>query len=152
MYAYSDAVRRVAYEKYKGKWQNILDVVILARDEDVDRFADIIQAAIDDGSVRSVPLFPAFKKKPTVVVKKRSQKKMDAEAKAADDLMAQIRGRNGPSAAMAKRSANLDSLVAKLEGKYDNKPTKKQKASKSSEPSEADFLAAQRRLQAKLRK
>ncbi|KAF0722476.1 hypothetical protein AaE_009947 [Aphanomyces astaci] len=138
-----------AYEKYKGKWQNILDVVILARDEDVDRFADIIQAAIDDGSV---PLFPAFKKKPTVVVKKRSQKKMDAEAKAADDLMAQIRGRNGPSAAMAKRSANLDSLVAKLEGKYDNKPTKKQKASKSSEPSEADFLAAQRRLQAKLRK
>ncbi|ETW05771.1 hypothetical protein H310_03455 [Aphanomyces invadans] len=145
-----------AYKKHKGKWQNILDVVILARDEDIDRFEDIIQAAIDDGSV---PLFPAFKKKPVVAKKSASaRKKQDAEAKAAEDLIAQIRGRNGRSA-MAKRSAQFDSLLSKLEDKYapddddgESKPSKKRHTSKSEEPSEEEFLAAQRRLEKNKRK
>ncbi|KAF0689363.1 Aste57867_19189 [Aphanomyces stellatus] len=138
-----------AYEKYKGKWQSILDVVMLSRDEDVDRFSDIIEAAIDDGKV---PLFPAFKKKP--VVKKSTAKKAAAEAKAAEDLIAQIRGKNGPSA-MAKRGSDFGSLLAKFEDKYSDASSKQPRRNKSkanAEPSEEEFLAAQRRLAKKQQK
>ncbi|CAK4683219.1 unnamed protein product [Aphanomyces euteiches] len=131
-----------AYERYKGKWQSILDVVMLSRDEDVERFSEIIQAAIDDGKV---PLFPAFSKKP--VAKKSKAKKAAAEAKAAEDLIAQIRGKASGNA-MAKRASNFGSLLANLEAKYADEPPKKssRKSKANSEPSEEDFLAAQRRL------
>ncbi|EQC40566.1 hypothetical protein SDRG_02454 [Saprolegnia diclina VS20] len=137
-----------AYEKYKGKWTSIMDVVMLSSDDDMDRFSKIIQEAID---ANEVPLYPAFTKK---TIKTRSKsKKVAAEAKAAEELLAKIRG-NQAGGALAKRQQGFASLLAKY---ADAEPTTSSKTSKKKkalddEPSEAAFQAAQKRLMNKKKK
>ncbi|KDO30237.1 hypothetical protein SPRG_19792 [Saprolegnia parasitica CBS 223.65] len=135
-----------AYEKYKGKMQSILDVVMLSTDDDIDRFTKIIQDAID---ANEVPLYPAFTKK---IKTKGKSKKAAAEAKAAEELLAQIRGNQ--AAALSKRQQGFASLLAKY---ADEKPPaksgkKKKGRDDDDEPSEEAFQAAQQRLLHKKKK
>ncbi|OQS05185.1 hypothetical protein THRCLA_02636 [Thraustotheca clavata] len=135
-----------AYEKYKGKMQSILDVIMLSTENDIERFSDIIQRAID---AEEVPMYPAFKKKPKA---KRNNKKAEAEAKAAEELMAKIRGK-ADGGALAKRQQGFASLLSNLEAKYADEPkSKKQKKKSNPEPSEEEFQAAQRRVMGKKKK
>ncbi|OQR95221.1 hypothetical protein ACHHYP_00208 [Achlya hypogyna] len=136
-----------AYQKYKGKMQSILDVIMLSTDNDIDRFAEIIQEAID---ADEVPLYPAFNKRPKA--SKARSKKAEAEAKAAEELIAKIRGNAG--GALAKRQQGFASILSGLESKYADEPKSKKTKKKAAfeEPSEEDFLAAQARVMSKKKK
>ncbi|GMF10687.1 unnamed protein product [Phytophthora lilii] len=56
-YRHSDEERRdvlEAYTKYEGEMKHIMDTIMLSTDDDEDRFAEMIQKAIQEKEVRVV--------------------------------------------------------------------------------------------------
>ncbi|KAI9986112.1 hypothetical protein PInf_025004 [Phytophthora infestans] len=156
-YRHSDEEKRnvlAAYTKYEGKMQHIMDTIMLSTDEDEERFAEMIQKAINDKEVRNFPTWHEYamhhskkkRKKETSAEQKRKQAKREIEAQEAEELFNKIRGNQH------KRGEGLESAALStesLEAKYaeKGKKTKRKVAPRGSgEPSEEEFIAAQKRL------
>ncbi|KAG6615923.1 Molecular chaperone (DnaJ superfamily) [Phytophthora cinnamomi] len=165
-YRHSEEERRDvldAYTKYEGEMKHVMDTIMLSTDDDEERFADMIQAAIKEKQVKAFPTWRAYikeqskkkKKKETPAEQKRKQAKRDKEAREAEELFNKIRGNqqkrgegSGSTALSTERKRGFESLLGSLEAKYAEKGKKKRKAvpQDPSEPSEKEFLAAQKRL------
>ncbi|KAG6973162.1 hypothetical protein JG687_00001067 [Phytophthora cactorum] len=166
-YRHSDEEKRdvlAAYTKYEGEMQHIMDTIMLSTDDDEERFAEMIQKAIKDKEVKAFPTWHEYvkeqskktKKKETPAEQKRKQAKREKEAQEAEELFNKIRGNqqkrgegSGSTALSTERKRGFESLLGSLEAKYAEKGKKsKRKAAPqdSSEPSEEEFLAAQKRL------
>uniref|UniRef100_K3WTQ8 J domain-containing protein n=1 Tax=Globisporangium ultimum (strain ATCC 200006 / CBS 805.95 / DAOM BR144) TaxID=431595 RepID=K3WTQ8_GLOUD len=170
-YRFSDEEQRDvldAYSKLKGHMQSILDTIMLSTEDDEERFAEMIEKAIKNKEVKSLPKWREYvrakaskpKKQESAAQQKRKQAKKDKEAREAEELMRKVRGNqqeraNGGSVSTlsSKRERGFESLLASLETRYAEKPGKGKSAKKSrkaddtfEEPSEEAFLAAQKRL------
>ncbi|POM75796.1 Chaperone protein dnaJ 6 [Phytophthora palmivora] len=166
-YRHSDEEKRdvlAAYTKYEGEMQHIMDTIMLSTDDDEERFAEMIQKAIKEKEVKAYPTWRDYvkeqskkkKKKTTPAEQKRRQVKREKEAREAEELFNKIRGNqqkrgegSGSTALSTERKRGFDSLLSSLEAKYAEKGKKtKRKIAPSDpgEPSEEDFLAAQKRL------
>ncbi|KAH7460308.1 hypothetical protein PRIC1_014525 [Phytophthora ramorum] len=150
-----------AFTKYEGEMRHILDTIMLSTDDDEERFAEMIQTAIKEKEVKAFPTWREYvkehskkKRKETPAEQKRKQAKREKEAREADELFAKIRGNqqkrgggSGSTALSTERKRGFDSLLGSLEAKYAEKGKKRKAAPRdSAEPSEEDFLAAQKRL------
>ncbi|KAG2527381.1 hypothetical protein JM18_003640 [Phytophthora kernoviae] len=163
-YRFSEEERRdvlEAYSKHEGEMKNIMDSIMLSTEDDERRFTEMIQKAIKEKAVKTFPTWRGYlkeqgkKKKETPADQKRKQAKREREAREAEELFNKIRGNqqnrsDGASTALsAKRKRGFDSLLSNLEAKYaeKGKKSKRKKVSGDScEPSEDQFLAAQKRL------
>lgn len=101
-YRFSDEETRdvlEAYEKFEGQMQPILDSIMLCTDDDEERFVEMIERAIKDKKVKSVPKWRAYVKaraaKPhktlTAMQAKKKQARKDKEAQEAEELLQKIR-------------------------------------------------------------
>ncbi|CEG35405.1 Molecular chaperone (DnaJ superfamily) [Plasmopara halstedii] len=158
-YRFSEEERRdvlIAYTKYEGEMQHVMDTIMLSIDDDENRFVEMIQKAIEDKEVKN---FPAWKKyirnqskkkerKLTLAEQKRKIAKREKEARAAEDLFNKIRGKHidrsqCSTALSTERKRGFELLLGSLEAKYAEKG---KKSKRKSEPSEEEFKAAQTRL------
>ncbi len=118
-----------AYHQHRGDYSKILAHIMLAEDEDVERFEAMIQAAIDAGEIQEQrPAFcdgltpkecqaeqskrlNALKKAGKTAAKRRSKKSSSADSDAA--LIAAIQGRRGGGG-----SGSAGGLLGSLAAKY----------------------------------
>ncbi|OWZ11004.1 hypothetical protein PHMEG_00016036 [Phytophthora megakarya] len=167
-YRYSDEERcdvLTAYIKYEGEMQHVMDTIMLSADNDEQRFAGMIKNAIKEKEVKAYPTWLKYvkerskkkNKKETSAEQKRKQAKRDKEACEAEELFNKIRGNqvkrdegSGSTALSTERKRGFESLLGSLEAKYVEKGKKsKRKAAAPrdpGEPSEEQFLTAQKRL------
>ncbi|KAG7396416.1 DnaJ sub C member 9 [Phytophthora boehmeriae] len=167
-YRFSQEERRdvlEAYTKHEGEMRNVMDSIMLSTDDDEERFAEMIRKAIKEKAVKTFPKWRDYmkeqtkkkKKLETPVVQKRKQVKREKEAREAEELFNKIRGNqqkrsDGASTALStERKRGFHSLLGNLEAKYAEKG-KKSKRKDSDEPSEEQFLAAQKRLKIRKKK
>ncbi|TYZ63043.1 hypothetical protein PybrP1_010086 [[Pythium] brassicae (nom. inval.)] len=170
-YRFSDEERRDvldAYAKVKGDMQGILNSVMLSTDDDEERFAAMIERAIESEQLEALPKWRAYRKRSAGTPKKavseaqrkKQQAKKDKEAREAEELMRKIRGSQEQRANGGGSSALS---TKRLETRYAEKQTTKRKTKQQSgvrgskrkaaagdtdaeEPSEEAFVAAQKRL------
>ncbi|ETN01211.1 hypothetical protein PPTG_17621 [Phytophthora nicotianae INRA-310] len=166
-YRHSDEEKRdvlAAYTKYEGEMQHIMDTIMLSTDDDEERFVEMIQNAIKAKGVKNFPTWREYvkvqskkkKKKETPAEQKRKQAKREKEAREAEELFNKIRGNqqkrgegSGSRALSTERKRGFESLLGSLEAKYaeKGKKSKREAAPRDpGEPSEEEFLAAQKRL------
>ncbi|KUF87904.1 hypothetical protein AM588_10005233 [Phytophthora nicotianae] len=166
-YRHSDEEKRdvlAAYTKYEGEMQHIMDTIMLSTDDDEERFVEMIQNAIKAKGVKNFPTWREYvkvqskkkKKKETPAEQKRKQAKREKEAREAEELFNKIRGNqqkrgegSGSTALSTERKRGFESLLGSLEAKYaeKGKKSKREAAPRDpGEPSEEEFLAAQKRL------
>ncbi|KAI9912241.1 hypothetical protein PsorP6_009590 [Peronosclerospora sorghi] len=172
-YRYSNEERGdvlAAYTKYEGEMRHIMGTIMLSTDDDEERFANLIQEAIQAKRVKAFPKWREYvkklakkqKRKEKPAERKRKQSKYDNEAREAEELIKKIRGNqqereveSGMTALSSKSSKrSFDSLVGALEAKYAEKGKKSKKVAsrKQDEPSEEEFVATQQRLKRKRQK
>ncbi|KAE9024690.1 hypothetical protein PR001_g12604 [Phytophthora rubi] len=166
-FRHSDEERRDvldAYTKYEGEMQHVMDTIMLSTDDDEERFAEMIQEAIKEKEVKAFPTWREYvkeqakkkRKKETPAQQKRKQAKREKEAREAEELFNKIRGNqqnrgegSGSTALSTERKRGFESLLGSLEAKYaekDKKSKRKATPQDPGEPSEEEFLAAQKRL------
>ncbi|KAF1793282.1 DnaJ domain, conserved site [Phytophthora cactorum] len=143
-YRHSDEEKRdvlAAYTKYEGEMQHIMDTISC---EGFPYLARVRQGAVQEDEKERDP-----------AEQKRKQAKREKEAREAEELFNKIRGNQqkrgegSGSNSTQYRKRGFESLLGSLEAKYAEKGKKsKRKAAPrdSSEPSEEEFLAAQKRL------
>jgi DnaJ family protein C protein 9 len=137
---------REAYIKYKGDMNNILNILMLSREADVERFCKQIDEWIEKGEVKKYKAYVnTCKTKNAQKMRKSRQKKEEEEANSIDpDLIKSIQNKQ------AERKQKFSSNVIKqIEFKYtgDNAKGKKRKMQQAfDEISEEDFEKARQRV------
>ena len=150
-YRFSDDERAdviKAYVSYKGDMKKVVNSIMCSNEDDLERFASMIDSEIQNGKIETFPKYKSFvnkKKKKKRTKKKKKENSMDA-------LRAAILQRQKNTQALAKsnkktkRHREFDLLTDKLAEKYVKKKKKKSKKAAKGPPSEEEFL----RLQAKI--
>ena len=151
-----------AYVANKGDIFKIIDSVPCSELEDLDRFHDMIQAAIDAGEVQE---YAKFKKVPARELKKR-QKAAQSEAKQAEKALAELKAKNHAESdenldadaelkamIQQKNKSRMESLVSSLEANYTDQKKKsgasskkRKKAAEPEMPTEEEFQALQEKM------
>lgn len=137
------------YEQCKGNMDHILNYVECCTAKDGERFAQIIQKAIDE---KKVPKYKAFAKTTTLAAhRKRIQneekqqaefdkRRADASTNKKDDsteaLQALIRARQ-----QSRMEAVIDSIISK-----EKKASKRKQLAEEPEPTEEEFQRARERV------
>lgn len=146
---------KAAYEQAKGNMTKILDMVVLASEDDVDRFVEIIEGWIKNGWVDvmmsdflgEVKSYAAFKKSITPKAREARRKAQAEEAEEAEQLAASMNEKdeekNLHALIQTRRQQRMDSLISALESKYGGKG---KSAKAPSEPTDEEFEAIQSRL------
>ena len=133
-YRYSDKEREDVLDAYlqsKGSLLDMIDIVPLSSFEDLARFKDIVQHALDDGSVSttfpdSFPIIDEMDLKRRKAALKKEEKEaakasLESKQKAKKELSATNSADSEKDLALLIRSKNqgrMESLLAKLEDKY----------------------------------
>mmetsp|Transcript_14131 Transcript_14131/g.18446 ORF Transcript_14131/g.18446 Transcript_14131/m.18446 type:complete len:277 (+) Transcript_14131:36-866(+) len=140
-----------AYQKCDGRLQQVIDCIMLANEDDEDRFRDMIQQHIDAGNRENLPSLgnqAKGKKK-----RKGKNKKAEQEAKEAEEELARmIQNRHSAKNQITKRQQEFNDLVHDLEARYasSSKGKKGKKKAKKSVPppdiDDAEFEALQARM------
>eukprot|EP00938_MAST-03A_sp_MAST-3A-sp1_P001472 g1472.t1 len=138
-----------AYVSYKGDMKKVVNSIMCSNEDDLERFASMIDSEIQNGKIETFPKYTSFvnkkKKKKRTKKKKKKENSMDA-------LRAAILQRQQNSQTLAKsnkktkRQREFDLLTEKLAEKYVKTKKKKSKKAAKGPPSEEEFL----RLQAKM--
>ena len=138
-----------AYVSYKGDMKKVMNSIMCSNEDDLERFASMIDSEIQNGKIETFPKYTSFvnkkKKKKRTKKKKKKENSMDA-------LRAAILQRQQNSQTLAKsnkktkRQREFDLLTEKLAEKYVKTKKKKSKKAAKGPPSEEEFL----RLQAKM--
>lgn len=145
-----------AYIKCKGDMYKIMDHVVLADDNDIDRFCRDLTNYIESGELKSTKAFTRTKKSITSETEKKKRKaNKEKENIECEDLIQKIRNKNVQkendfaskvSMVRTKRKKEMESLIAALEKKHGNQKRKEE------EPSEEEFLKARERLEQRRKK
>lgn len=148
------------YNRYEGDFSSIMDSVMLAEDEDMDRIIAIIRDCLSTGELGSYAIcFDQTSSKYVANYKKRleAERKATATGKPkkskkqdnSDDLLQQMISNN------ARRRGGEDSIFADIMSKYSShaeKGAEKKKAKVYDDISDCDFEATRARVMAKKRK
>jgi len=147
------------YKKFKGNMEDIFANMILASENDVERFTKILQTSIKSGEL---PSYPAFSKSSKTLKKTKNQRKkeMEKEAKEAEELATKMGLRSGDEDSLrmaiisknqkkgkSKQELDMEALVSKIQSKYTSDKGKTKKGYE--EPSEEEFMKARQRLEEK---
>ena len=149
-YRFSDSEREdviKAYVSYEGDMKKVLNAIMCSTEDDLERFANMIDSDIKKGIVKT------FSKYATFLTKKKKKKKGTKKKKenSLDALRAAILQRQNTTTITkkkTKRHREFDLLTEKLAEKYVKKKKKKNKNTKKkvNVPTEEEF----QRLQAKM--
>lgn len=125
-----------AYNEYKGDMVKILESIMLATDEDYDRFYEYLKKCIETGELKK---YPAFKKE-TKKAKKKRLKQAQQEQKEFEELKQLINKKKGKNSLM-KAQKSFEELTAKIKAKYSESNEELE-----NEPTEEEFQKARERL------
>ena len=150
-YRFSDSERDdviKAYVSHKGDMKKLVNSIMCSNEDDLERFANMIDSEIQGGKIKSFQKYTSFvnkrKKSKPKTKKKKKENSMDALRAAILQRQKQTSVALAKSNKKTKRHREFDLLTEKLAEKYVKK--KKKKNSKNGPPSEEEF----QRLQAKM--
>jgi DnaJ family protein C protein 9 len=146
-----------AYIECEGDMDEMLTLIMLSREEDVERFEKWIDQWIKDGKVKLYEKYTSTckSKKAKQMRKKKLQQAQEEEKEAEQEQKKQKKSKNNKQVALTKPAKRFDDLVNQIQSKYMNKDQrsgssssgkKRKRQEESDEISEEDFLKAQQKL------